>query len=124
MYKRVKKYNLNTSDKQHTYLMLRNLFTSLLIYGKVETTLKKAKALKKYAQEKVAFYNRDLPVVVKKTWLKENISSRKFFRRAVANLERVKKHFAVSIQRTRFRAGDGALLAEVKILNFEKPKDV
>ena len=124
MQKRVKKYNLNTSDKKHGSLMLRNLFTNLLIHGKVETTVKKAKSLKQYALKQVAYYNRDLPVVVRKTWLKKTISSKKYFDRAVKNLERVKQGFAVSLQKTRYRAGDGALMAEVRILNFESKKNV
>ncbi len=124
MYKRVKKFNLNTSDKAHGQLMLRNLFTSLLLHGKVETTIKRAKELKRFALRQISYYNRDLPVLVKKTWLKQNITTRKFFKKALENLERVKDDFRLSLKRTRFRAGDGALMAEVRILNFEPKKNV
>ncbi len=124
MYKRVKKFNLNTSDKAHGQLMLRNLFTSLLLHGKVETTIKRAKELKRFALRQISYYNRDLPVLVKKTWLKQNITTRKFFKKALENLERVKGDFRLSLKRTRFRAGDGALMAEVRILNFEPKKNV
>ncbi len=124
MYKRIKKYNLNTSDKRHGKLMLQNLFTSLLLNGRLETTDRKAKELKRFAEKQIAYFNRDLPVLVRKTWLKENIKTRKYFEKALKNLEKVAKDFKLSLKKSRFRAGDNARMVEVKILNFEEGKDV
>ena len=128
MYKKRRgSYNLNTSDKAHTALMLKNLFTSLLLSGKIVTTSKRAKALKSYAQKLVAKYKakkESWHPIVKKTWLKEHILTRKDFKKAVEHLEKLVDDFKVGVYRAGYREGDGALLYEVRILNFDKIKNV
>lgn len=125
MYKRVKKYNLNTSDKAHGRLLLKNLFTSLLLSGKITTTEKKAKSLKQFAEKTVAYYrSQKLGPIAKKTWLQEHLLTRKLYKQALEVLERVKDKFAIRIRRAKFRKGDGAILWEVSIINFDEKKDV
>jgi len=123
MYKKVKKLNLNTSDKAHGKLLIKNLFTSLLINGKIKTTEKKAKELKKYAQEKISDYINKIirkEPIYKKTWLQQNILGNKLgYKRAVDNLKALNKGFKITIHRVGFRAGDGALLYEVELINSE-----
>ncbi len=124
MHKGVKKYNLNTSNKAHGKLLLRNLFTSLLLSGRLETTEKKAKSLKQYALKAVNRFKKIKSPITKKTWLQTNIITRKNYKVALENLDRIKDNFAVSIKRSRFRKGDGAVIYEVVILNFDEKKDV
>ncbi len=125
MYKGVKKYNLNTSDKAHGRLMLRNLFTSLLLSGKITTTEKKARTLKTYAEKVISYYRKaKLAPIAKKTWLQQHIMTRKFYKQALETLERIKDNFALRIRRAKFRKGDGAILWEVSIINFDDKKDV
>ena len=124
MYKRVKKVNLNTSDKGHNKLMLVNLFTSLLLSGKIVTTEKRAKTLKSYAQKQLAYFakNKDkLGAIARKTWLQQHISATgQTYKQAMEKLQQLAGNAKISIIRHGFRKGDGALLYEVRILNFEQ----
>ena len=124
MYKRIKKYNLNASDKQHGRLMLKNLFTSLLLNGKIKTTERKAKELKRFALSQMGYYKRIKSPMVKKTWLKDLVKSRKYFDRVVSKMQELVDDFKISDKKSRFRAGDGALMIELTIINFDKKKNV
>ncbi len=123
MYKRVKKLNLNTSDKAHGKLLIKNLFTSLLINGKVKTTEKKAKELKRYAQAKISKFLNKIAKgepIYRKTWLQQNIlGSNAGYKKAINNLKALNKEFKITIHRIGFRAGDGATLYEVELINSD-----
>jgi len=123
MHKGVKKYNLNTSDKQHGHLMLRNLFTSLLLNDRVVTTEKKAKSLKSYAQKALARYKKGFAnKILEKTWLKQNILTRKEFKKAVEKLQSM-KDAKIHLLRSHFRSGDGALMYEVRLEIISETKE-
>ena len=114
MNKRKKKYNLNTSNTAHTYLMLRNLFTSLLLSGHVVTTDKRAKSLKRYAQAKFSEYAKQKSALEKKRWVKKNITTIKHQRKAFETLEKVLANgVKIRLHAVGFRKGDGALMYKV-----------
>ena len=122
MKKRVKKYVLNTSNKAHDKMLLRNLLTSLLLRGHLETTEPKAKSLRSFALKAVSKYNKITDPLLRKKWHDYYILSKAYKKRIIANLERLKSDFRISIRRQRIRAGDSAILYKVYILNFDKEK--
>jgi large subunit ribosomal protein L17 len=122
MRKRVKRLNLNTTKRSHDKLLLKNLFTSLVVYGKVTTTETKARALKSFAQAQFADFakiteSRDL-----KRWANSEISTEKFLDRAIGNLQAHKEALQVTIVRLEPRKGDNASQYEVSIINFDPKK--
>jgi ribosomal protein L17 len=122
MRKRVKRLNLNTTKRSHDKLLLKNLFTSLIVYGIVTTTVKRAKTLKSFAQHQGAEFAKLTDSRGLKRWANENISSLKFKKRAMDKLEALKGAFKVSIVKVAPRKGDNAVQYEVSILNFDQKK--
>ncbi|WKZ30258.1 MAG: L17 family ribosomal protein [Candidatus Dojkabacteria bacterium] len=122
MRKRVKRLNLNTTKRSHDKLLIKNLFTSLIVYGVVTTTVKRAKSLKSYAQSLAADYAKQSDSRSLKRWANENISSMKFRKRAMDKLAALKDAFKVSIVKVAPRKGDNAVQYEVSILNFDQKK--
>jgi ribosomal protein L17 len=104
-------------------LLLKNLFSSLVIYGKVTTTERKARTLKSHAQKQLAGYGKLSESRMQKRWVNENVSTVTFRKRVTANLERVKTEAKVSMVRTAPQKGDNAAQYEVSILNFDAKKN-
>lgn len=119
MRKRVKRVNLNTTSRSHDKLMLKNLFTSLVIYGKVATTETKARALKSFALAQVADYAKLTESRIVKRWINSEISTLKFRKRASEKLNTLKGDFKVTMVRVAPRKGDNAAKYEVSILNYD-----
>jgi large subunit ribosomal protein L17 len=122
MRKRVKKLNLNQSTKSHDKLMAKNLFTSLLTYGKVTTTKPRATTLRGYALSKISSYKKLSSSLDTKRWFNVEISSVKFRKRVEDKIKELAETFAVSIVQTQPRKGDNASQYEVSIINFDAPK--
>ncbi|MCC7304573.1 hypothetical protein IT418_04150 [bacterium] len=122
MRKRVKKLNLNQSTKSHDKLLAKNLFTSLLMYGKVTTTKPRAKVLKAYALSKVSDFKKNKSSLETKRWLQSEISTLKYNKRVSGKLKSFGTNFAVSVVQTQPRKGDNASQYEVTIINYDEKK--
>lgn len=101
--------------------MIKNLFTSLVMYGKVTTTKPRAKALKAYALTKVQAYKKLNDSLSTKRWVKAEVSTMKYLQRVVEKLNGFDK-FAVSAVQVQPRKGDNAQQYEVSILNYDAQK--
>jgi len=117
MKKRIKKYNLNTSNPAHSKLMLKGLYTDLLLRGKVSTTSTKAKALKSYAQQRTYAYSKITDPILKDKWVSQNITSLKFRDKILERLDKIASSFKVTSYKERNRDGDNALVCAVEIIN-------
>ncbi len=122
MRKRVKKLNLNQSTKSHDKLLIKNLFTSSLMYGKVTTTKPRAKALKAYSLSKVNAFTKLGSSLETKRWLKSEVSTVKYNKRVSDKLQGFGSAFAVSIVQTQPRKGDSAPQYEVTVINYDAKK--
>lgn len=122
MRKRVKKLNLNQSTKSHDKLLAKNLFTSLMMYGKVVTTKPRSRVLRGYALSKVNAYKKLGTSLETKRWLQAEVSTVKYRKRVTDKLNSFGADFAVSIVQTQPRKGDNAPQYEVVILNYDAPK--
>jgi large subunit ribosomal protein L17 len=122
MRKRVKKLNLNQSTKSHDKLLVKNLLTSLLTYGKVTTTKPRAKALKAFALSKVSAYKKLGSSLETKRWFAVEISTMKFQKRISEKLKAIAKDFAVTSVETQPRKGDNSKQYIVSIINFDAQK--
>ncbi|WKZ23841.1 MAG: L17 family ribosomal protein [Candidatus Dojkabacteria bacterium] len=122
MRKRVKKLNLNQSTKAHDKLLAKNLFTSLLLYGKVVTTKPRASTLKAYALSKVNAFRKLTTSLDTKRWLSAELSTQAYKARATEKLKSFGADFAVSVVMTSPRKGDNAPQYEVSIINYEPKK--
>lgn len=119
-------YNKLTRNSSHRRMTLRNMVTSLIEHGRIETTLPKAKAIRPLAEKMITLAKRD------------TLHTR---RQAAAYLTRplvVKKLFAdigpkfadrpggyTRIVRLGFRQGDGGAIAQIHLIGSEfkgKPK--
>jgi len=123
MQKRVKKLNLNTSNKGHNKLLLKNLVTSLMMYGKVVTTKPRANAVKAEAQSLLSQYSKLQDSRETKRWFKENFSTVKYLPRIQKLFAEKVQLLAVSIVQDAPRKGDAAKQYEVSLLNYDKKKD-
>lgn len=122
MRKRVKKLNLNQSSKQHDKSLIKNLFTSLMMYGKVTTTKPRASALKAYSLSKVSAYKKLGSSLESKRWLKAEVSTIKYNKRVADKLKTLGATFAVSVVQTQPRKGDSAPQYEVSVINYDAQK--
>ena len=122
MRKRVKKLNLNQSSKQHDKSLIKNLFTSLMMYGKVTTTKPRASALKAYALSKVSSFKKTGSSLESKRWLKAEVSTVKYNKRVADKLKGFGADFAVSVVQTQPRKGDSAPQYEVTVINYDAQK--
>ncbi len=107
----------------HRLMMLRNMVTSLFRHERIETTLAKAKELRSVA-EKIITLGKKGDLKAKRETLRyildKNIM-RKVFNEIAPRYKDVKGGY-VRIYRTRFRKGDGALLAIVELVKPEEAK--
>lgn len=124
MRKRNKKLNLNQSTKSHDKLMAKNLFTSLMMYGKVVTTKPRASVLKAYALKKVSAYNKIMGSSWElKRWLTNELTTKKFAHKVAEKLAVLNKNFAVSTVMVQPRKGDNSQQYEVSVINFDAQKE-
>jgi len=107
----------------HRLMMLRNMVTSLFRHERIETTLAKAKELRSVA-EKIITLGKKGDLKAKRETLRfifdKNIM-RKIFNEIAPRYKDVNGGY-VRIYRTRFRKGDGALLAIVELVKPEETK--
>ena len=111
----IKKIKLGTSTA-HTKSILRNLTTSLIEHGKIETTEKRAKALKKYIDK----------LIGKTTKQDEKNTARSlneivFTKSAQKKFKEMKEKFStkgssVRITKLRKRPGDNATVVRIELL--------
>ncbi|GEM_PF-1862209 len=118
MRKRVKRLNLNTTKRSHDKLLIKNLFTSFILYGKVVTTETKARALKSYIQSQIHDYASITESRLQKRWINENISTEKLLKKAIASLEKFKENKKISMTRISSRKGDNAERFEITVINL------
>lgn len=123
MQKTLKKRNLNVKAS-HSRLMLRNLFESLVTYGKVETTGRRARILRAYADEKLCYFLNAKEEKINNDFIKRLGSDRSAEKtlKFVAFLKKQGKNMRsgfTTVVRTKYRAGDNSLMLEVKLLGFE-----
>ncbi len=124
MYKRKKKYKLNTSNREHRKMMLRNLFTSLVLTREIETTNRRAKTLKDYAQKMFSAFLKMQDSLQKERWVKANILTRRFYHRAYKTLQQLHSvGYKIRIHATRFRNGDGSIMYKVVLEIPSKDKE-
>lgn len=122
MRKRVKRINLNQSSRSHDKLLAKNLFTSLLMYGKLVTTKPRSRVVKAYTLTKVAAYKKLSSSLTTKRWIKAELSTVKYAKRIEEKLKSFGSDFAISIVMTQPRKGDSAPQYEVSILNYDVKK--
>jgi large subunit ribosomal protein L17 len=107
----------------HRLMMLRNMVTSLFRHERIETTLAKAKELRSVA-EKIITLGKKGDLKAKRDALRylldKNIM-RKVFNEIAPRYKHINGGY-VRIYRTRFRKGDGALLAIVELVKPEETK--
>jgi len=124
MRKRYKKLDLRLSNKQHEKLMIKNLFTSLFMYGKVVTTKPRSRALKAYSLKKVTSYKKVVDSAWKlKRWLNDEFSTKKYSTRVADKIAQLYKDFAISIVMIQPRKGDNTQQFEVSIVNYDAKKE-
>ena len=113
--------------REHRKAMFENMTTALLEYGRIETTLAKAKALRSFAEK-----------VITRAKNSGSLHSRKIIYSMIPKKEVVKKLFAeiapafkdraggyTRVIRTHTRRGDAAEMAIIELVNFELvPKPV
>ena len=125
MKKRQTRIRVN-AKKSHSDLMLRSLLLSLLEYGKVETTQSRVRALKQYADKELSYC-----VGLEGPMLKNRLSKRVGTMKTVQllilyrtflreNKDLTARSGLTSIVKTRFRAGDNAMLQEISLVGCEK----
>ncbi|MFH1547199.1 MAG: L17 family ribosomal protein [bacterium] len=123
MRKMVKKQKLNVKTS-HSGLMLRNLFESLLTYGKVETTQSKAKILRSYTDVKLnSILNSkadkvDNSIVKKLGSVREAEKVMKFVLFLRKQGKETNSGFTTMV-RTKYRVGDNSLMIEVRLFGFD-----
>jgi large subunit ribosomal protein L17 len=123
MKKRVSKRKLN-AKASHSRSMLKNLLESLLTYGKIETTVARAKALKSYADEQIGYavslnVKKDFNPMIKKTGNEKTAILLRDFAEYIKKQNKKNNTGYTSLVRTRYRKGDDAMMAEITILGFE-----
>jgi len=124
MKKRVSKRYLNRK-KSHSRLLLQSLLLSLLENGHVETVLAKAKILKSYSDQELSYcISEDGPS--SRGMIEKRYGNKKTGDAMIKYCVFLRKNFSgigsgfTSIVRTRNRAGDNAVMAEVVLIGFDR----
>ena len=113
--KKTKKLGKTTSHKE---AMLRNLTTSLILYGTIKTTDAKAKVIKAYAERVIDIAKN--PILTNKRRLIKILKTRDAFNKLINEIApRFKDRNGgyITITKADFRKGDSAPLSIVEILN-------
>jgi large subunit ribosomal protein L17 len=105
--------------KSHREAMLRNQITSLILYGKIETTLAKARFLRSNVEK-----------LITRAKIEDTIHNRRIARKVIQNKDALNKLFKeigpkfknrnggyTRIIKTGFRKGDDAPMAVIEILS-------
>ena len=105
--------------KSHKEAMLRNMITSLILYGKIETTLAKARYLRSNVEK-----------LITRAKIEDSVHNRRIARKTVQNKEALIKLFTeigpkfknrnggyTRIIKTGFRKGDNSPMAIIEILS-------
>lgn len=105
--------------KAHRESMLRNQITSLILYGKIETTLAKARFLRSNVEK-----------LITRAKIEDSVHNRRIARKTVQNKDALIKLFTevgprfknrnggyTRIIKTGFRKGDNAPMAVIEILS-------
>lgn len=105
--------------KAHREAMLRNQITSLILYGKIETTLAKAR-----------FLRSNIEKLITRAKIEDSVHNRRIARKVVQNKDALNKLFKeigpkfknrnggyTRIIKTGFRKGDDAPMAVIEILS-------
>lgn len=103
--------------KQPRNILIANLATSLVLHGKIKTTLPKAKLVKAYV-EKIISSVRQNTLATKRSVgsrLKDKQSVAKLFDIATKNIKQLPSSGIISIYKLGVRRGDGATVALAKI---------
>lgn len=117
---RVTKATLNRPADQRKALM-RNLMTSLFLYGKVQTTDAKAKALASDAEKLITRIKRQKDAHNAVRELKKVIFTEASSKKALEYINASKKTSGfVRTTKIRMRPGDGALVVQVDLINDSK----
>ncbi|MBN2100862.1 hypothetical protein JW710_03140 [Candidatus Dojkabacteria bacterium] len=123
MKKGISKRKLNNKSG-HSKILLRNMFSSLVKYGKIETVSAKAKILKSFADDQLSFCAKS-EGRTRKLALQRRLASNKASEMVCKYSDFVKANDPekiagfVSIVRTRFRDGDNSEMSEVSLYLFE-----
>ncbi|RKP09059.1 50S ribosomal protein L17, partial [Thamnocephalis sphaerospora] len=112
--KHYRRFNRSSSHRQH---MLRNLATSLIRYGRIRTTLPKAKELRPIADKMITLGKRGTPHAYTqiKAYLREHPI-------VVPRLGELAKHFSerpggyTRVLKAGFRQGDRAPMAYIELV--------
>lgn len=117
---RVKKATLNKPADQRK-AMMRNLITSLFEHGYVQTTDAKAKALSAAAEKLITLVKRQKEDFNAIRELKKVIFTEASQRKALEYAKSTEKTSGfVRETKIRMRAGDGALIVQVSLINDTK----
>ncbi len=113
---RVKKHILNRPADQRKALV-RNLVTSLFLYGKVKTTESKARALKSEAEKLITAVKRQPEDRNAIRMLTKTIFTEEASKKALAYIKGTEKISGYTrATKLGYRAGDNALLVQVELL--------
>ena len=98
-------------------ILIANLATSLILHGKVRTTLPKAKLVQSYVEKIFTDVKRNNLSSKRNIGakLKDKLAVAKLFEIAQRNIAKLPASGNVSIYKLNFRKGDGATIALVKI---------
>jgi len=119
--RRIRKLGVKTD---HRKAMLRNMATSLISYGRIETTLARAKALAPFVARLIGYAKRgDLHARrLAAASIRDNEVLKKLFGEVADELKDRKGGFT-RIVRDGYRRGDGAEMAIVELLVTRKVKE-
>lgn len=97
--------------------LLRNLMTSLFLYGKVQTTEAKARALATQVEQLITRVKRQKETFNAIRELKKVVFTEESSRRALQYIQKTKKTSGFTRRvKIGFRDGDGALLIQVDLI--------
>ncbi len=117
---RVKKATLNRPADQRK-AMMRNLITSLFLYGKVQTTDAKAKELASQAEKLISRVKRQSEAQAAIRELKKVIFTEESQKKAYEYVKATSKTSGfVRSTKIKMRQGDGALIVQVDLINESK----
>jgi len=106
-------------DAAHRKAILRNLAESLIRYGEIETTLAKAKALRSFIERLIVRAKKgDL---ASRRYVFRFIRQKDVFWKLMRLAPKYKRNSGfVSFVRVKYRKGDGAVIARVRLISPEE----
>ncbi|MCS7317431.1 MAG: 50S ribosomal protein L17 [Candidatus Dojkabacteria bacterium] len=121
MYKRIKKIKINKSDKEHAMSVVKNLVFDLCRYGKVKTTVAKAKVVKAIFDKLVTKCKKNTPHTIRQlqSFFNNNHRIVKRLQKLVSNYLSDRSSGYTKLLRTLPRKGDNAQMAYLCVVNLE-----